>query len=221
MPFIVMRRADIPEASLQVLDLKPNTSNKNSVLEPGLGETKYILPRPAVQDVATSGAGPILTSAEYAGLAAYLIDHVEDSSGTAITAAVANAAALAITAIPATAGVLTLAAVNAALVAAGATVGTGLETGNSTGSLVELIDILAGRVYVLPAGSQVEDAANNFDPVVAGSFQTPARYVNLTGDLLISIGEGNLYRMMLPTFLYLDVSGPAVVVYADDGTIMV
>lgn len=222
MPYLVMRRTDIPAGSLQVLDLRPNVSNKNSVLEPGLGETRYLLPRPAIQTVATAGAGPRVTTAQFGGLSAYLIDHVKNAAaGQALTATQANTAATSIRALPGAGSAVSLAAVNAAIVAAGAGGGTSLIAGGSTGSLAELLQILAGREYVLPAGSQVEDGANLFDPTVSGSFVSPSRYTNLTGDLLISIGEGNLYRMMLSTFNYLDVAGAAVVVYDDAGAVMV
>jgi len=222
MPYLVMRRTDIPAGSLQVLDLQPNVSNKNSVLEPGLGETKYLVPRPAVETVVTSGVGPIVTTAEFGGLSAYLIDHVANAAaGQALTAAQANAAATALRARPGTGLTVTLANVNAALVAAGAAGGTSLVAGGSTGSLAEVLQILAGREYVLPAASQVETVGNLFTSAVSGSFTSPSRYTNLTGALLISIGEGNLFRMMETTFNYLDVAGAAVVVYDDTGAVMV
>lgn len=221
MPYIVMRRTDIPAGCLQVLDLRPNVSNKNSVLEPGLGETKYVVPRPSVETVVTAGAGPIITAGTFGGLSAYLIDHVENNAANqALTAAQANTAATTIRALPGAGSAVTLAAVDAAIIAAGAGVGTGLTAGNSTGSLAEVLQILAGREYVLPDGSQVEDAGNLFDPAIAGSFTSPSRYTNLTGSLLISIGEGNLSRMLLSTFNYLDVAGAAVVVYDDTGAVM-
>jgi len=217
MPYLVMRRTDIPAGSLQVLDLKPNVSNKNSVLEPGLGETRYLLPRPAVETVATSGVGPIVTTADFGGLSAYLIDHVANAAaGQALTAAQSNTAATTIRALPGTGSVVGFAAVNAALAAAGVVAGM-----SSTGSLAEVLQILAGREYHLPSGSVVEDAGNLFVTTVSGSFTSPSRYTNLTGDLLISIGEGNLFRMMLSTFNYLDVAGAAVVVYDDAGALMV
>lgn len=222
MPYLVMRRTDIPAGSLQALDLRPNVSNKNSVLEPGLGETRYLIPRPVVETVATSGAGPIVTVAAYHGLSAYLIDHVANAAaGQALTATQANTAAAAIRAKPGTGLVVTLASINAAIVAAGAAGGTSLIAGGSTGSVQDVLQILAGREYLLPTASQVEDAGNLFDATVRGSFTTPSRHINLTGDLLISIGEGNLFRMMESTFNYLNVAGAAVVVYDDTGAVMV
>lgn len=153
MPYIIMRRTDIPDGTLQVVDLKPNTSQK-TVYDPGSGQSGYIRNIPENQTVATTGVGPIVTNADYCGLAAYLIDHVEDSSGTAITAAVANAASAAIITRAQTNLSLLLADIDAALVAAGATPGTGLEAGNSTGSLADVLKLLGGREVFPPWGGR-------------------------------------------------------------------
>lgn len=220
MPYIVMRRTDIPNGTLQVQDLKPNTSQKNSVLEPGLGQSGYVVNIAENQTVVTTGAGPIVTVRDYCGLAAYLIDHVEDSSTTALTATVANAAALAIIQRAQFGLSLTLANIDAALVAAGATAGTGLTTGNSTGTLAEVLAILQGSKYMLPGGSQVEDAGNLFDPTVMGSFEYMTRVYYKTGAFNISNGEGVLSHYKSPNFEHLGYQAPAVVVYDNSGNLL-
>lgn len=220
MPYIVMRRTDIPPALLQFVDLKPNTSQK-SILDPGTGQTGYVKNIPESDAVATTGAGPIVTNAQYCGLAAYLIDHVEDSSTTAITAAVANAAAAAIIARPQAGLSVTLAVVNAALVAAGATAGTGLTAGNSTGSLADVLTILQGSTYCLPGGAQVENNLNVFDTTVSGYFAEMSKTYYDTGYFKISFGEGQLSKMVSALFTYNEVSSPAIVVYNNDGTLYV
>lgn len=48
----------------------------------------------------------------------------------------------------------------------------GLTAGNSTGSVEDILRILAGERWKIPAGSQVEDAGNLFDPTVRGFFVT-------------------------------------------------
>jgi len=223
MPYIVMRRTDIPNGVLQVVDLKPNTSQRNIPYEPGMGQTGYIRNIPTSDTVATTGAGPIVTNAQYCGLAAYLIDHVEDSSTTAITAAVANTAAATIIARPQAGLTVTLANINAALVAAGATVGTGLTAGNSTGSLADVLSILQGKGYCLPGGAQVEDAGNLFDPTVSGYFSDSEviRTYYDTGYFKISFGEGNLSSLLSSTFTYEGSAGAAITVYNNDGTLYV
>lgn len=220
MPFIVMRRTDIPDGLLQVVDLKPNTSQSNWPITPGSGQSGYIKNIPVSDTVATTGGGPIVTNADYCGVAAYLIDNVEDSSTTAITAAVANTAAAALIARAQAGQTLLLADVDAELVAAGATAGTGLTTGNSTGVLTELLDILQGAKYFLPGGAQVEDGGNLFDPTRHGYFEAGrTRTYYDTGAFKISFGEGNLSEMLAATFTYDSVAGPAIVVYANDGAL--
>ena len=74
MPFICLARTDIQDGVLQILDLQPNTSQANDSVDPP-GQTKYV--NETQNDVvATTGAGPITTNAQYDGLAAYLIDNV-------------------------------------------------------------------------------------------------------------------------------------------------
>ena len=166
MPFILMRRTDIPNGVLQVDDLKPNDSQRNYTLEPP-GQSGYVRNIPEVEDVVTTGAGPILILRDVCGLAAYLIDNVEDSSGTALTAAVANAAADSIVSKAQSGMALDLAAVDDSLVnngVADATAGTSLVGGNSTGVLTEVLEILSGAKYQLVAGAEVEDAGNLFNP---------------------------------------------------------
>jgi hypothetical protein len=220
MPYIIMRRTDIPDGVLQVIDLKPNTSQRSLIYDPGDGQSGYVRNIPVNQTVVTTGAGPILTNADYCGLAAYLIDNVEDSSGTAITAAVANAAAAAIIAIAQAATTLGLAEVDAALVAAGATAGTGLETGASTGLFTELMSLLQGSKWLLPGGSEVETAGNLFNTTRMGSFSFLTRVYYLTGAFNISNGEGNLFNYKRADFEYDGVLGPAISVYSDAGVVL-
>lgn len=219
MPYIAIRRTDIPNGVLQVLDLAPNTSNGSQTIEPP-GQTKYL--RNVQNDpVVTVGAGPITTVGSVNGLAAYLIDRVENqAAGQALTATQANTAASALVA--RLNGGLTLQAANvaAALVAAGAGPGTSLTAGNSLGTLAEFLQIIGGGGYLLPGGTEVEDGANAFVATVKGEFTTPYKYTYLTGYFLISNGEGMLFKMKQPNFFYDGVASPAIVVYADDGTIL-
>ena len=58
MPYIIMKRDDIPAATLQVLDLDPNTSLRNLTLDVP-GQTKYVNPvrndAPVVHDPQAAG----------------------------------------------------------------------------------------------------------------------------------------------------------------------
>lgn len=228
MPFIVMRRTDIPAGVLQVVDLKPNTSQRSFIYDPGDGETGYINP-PATNDtVVTTGAGPILTVADYCGLAAYLIDRVEDAGpGSALTAAMANATAACILTKAQAGALLDLTEVDDCLTnngVANASGGTSLTAAPSTGTLEDVFKILQGAKYLLPGGSEVEDGGNIFNATVLGAFDPDINYRTYyyqTGALNISNGEGNLFDMKRADFEYNGVQGPAIVVYNDDGTVKV
>lgn len=222
MPYIIMRRTDIPNGVLQVDDLKPNDSQRNYTLDPP-GQSGYVRDIPPSETVITTGAAPVLTVRDACGLAAYLIDNVEDAvSLAAITAAVANAAAAAIIARAQGGLAITLADVDAELIAAGAGAGTGLTAGNSTGTLAELLSILSGAVYDLPAGSAVTDGGGLFNTTRLGFFQTVpgVKTILATGAFNVSNGAGDLFNYKQPGFEYNGVFGPAILVLADDGTVL-
>ena len=84
MPFIVLKRDDIPASTLQVLDLKPNTSQRNLIYDPP-GQTKYV--NPVLNDMAvttgTLGATVVQTFTETRGLAAWFASAINDGTGAA------------------------------------------------------------------------------------------------------------------------------------------
>lgn len=217
MPFICTRRTDIPNNILQLIELRPNTSQRNLILDPS-GQTKYL--RQVQNDtVFTAAPGAIITIGVLKGLAVYLIDNVEDTpNGDALTAAQANTIAGAIlTAMQAgTASTQT----NVDVLIAATVAGSGLTTGNSTGSINDVLRILAGDEYVVPAGSTVDDDGSTFTTAVAGAF-TVGVYRNtiLTGALRVSVAEGRLSQLVAATYEYLGVAGAAVVVYDDTGAV--
>lgn len=218
MPYIIMRRADIPNGVLQIIDLKPNSSQRSFIYDPGDGQSGYVRQIPVSQTVATvAPVAAILTVRDYCGLAAYLIDNVEDSGGAAITAAVANDTATALIAVARAGTDLTLVIVDAALITAGATAGTGLETGASTGLFSELMSLLQGSKYLLPGGSTVDTNGTTFNPVRQGSFTELTRTYYTTGAFNISNGDGNLSDFKAASFEYNGTSGSAIVVYDDTG----
>jgi hypothetical protein len=105
---------------------------------------------------------------------------------------------------------LTLAAINAAL-----------TTGSVLAEQVsEILDILAGRHWVVPAGSTVE-TGGAFVPGT-GAFAddvVPFRRLYLTGAFRMSWAEGRLSKMRSADFTYGGTTGAAVVAYADDGSL--
>jgi len=81
MPYIILKRSDIPAATLQVLDLTPNTSQRNLIYDPP-GQTKYVDP---VQNdtvvTAVNGAGDTVMHRAANGLAAWIITNLNDGTG--------------------------------------------------------------------------------------------------------------------------------------------
>lgn len=223
MPFICLTRTDVPPATLQVLDLRPNESQRNLIYEPP-GQTKYVSFRPGNDVVGTyqpgGGGTAIMTVDAFEGLAAYLIDNVEDTpNGDALTAVQANTIATNIITNILNAGVAaTTAAINAQVAAVVA--GSGIGLGNSTATLVGFLRILAGDQYNLPALSVVDTNGTTFNPVVSGSFVSRIRHTYNSGALNISMGAGHLSEFTSATFTYLGTAGRAVVVYDDDGTVL-
>jgi hypothetical protein len=217
MPFICMIRTDIVDGMLQVLDLQPNSSQRNLIYDPE-GQTKYIR-RCDNDTMVTSGAGPIVTVGELKGVSAWLIDQVEDTPNSdALTAAQTNTIALALIARMDAGNTMTTAAVNAVVQATVA--GSGIGLGSSIGALTDLLKILAGGEYTLPAGSAVEDVANAFIATAAGSFTT-GQYLQTrqSGALEISLGEGHLAEFTAAAYSYDSTAGAALLVYDDDGTV--
>lgn len=215
MPYICMTRTDIPNGVLQILDLYPNTSHRNGMSDPK-GQTKYVN-RLQNDTVALTGTA---TSDEYRGLAAYYLDAVADGTdGGALTAAEANAAATATVALLNAGSAVDLTAVDGLLNTVRAS--TELTGTGSVGSLADVLKILAGAEYVLPVGTAADPAAAAFKGALAGAFTDGQfRHTYESFALNISIGEGVLSQLTASTFSYGDVTGRAVVVYADDGTVL-
>jgi hypothetical protein len=224
MPFIIMRRTDIPNGVLQIDDLKPNDSQRNYTLDPP-GQSGYVQNIPTSQTVSTTGAGTVATVRDFTGLAAYLIDNVEDAvSGDAITAAVANAAAALIIARPRAGGSVTLVNINADLITAAAGAGTSLiSTGANTslGLLVDVLQILSGRSYLVPGGTIVT-LTGNFHTARGGAFQSSPNVKTIiqTGAFNISNGAGDIFNFKQATFEYQGVFGPALTVLDDTGAVL-
>ena len=177
--YICFARNDLADNLLQVIDLKPYSSNFTVYESAPPGQSGYITWLPQNDTVAlTAGGGGIqTTNALYRGLAAYLLDNVENVGGPALTltAAQANAMATGILA-RVTAGLpLALANINTVINAVAGVALSDLNgaiiNSHSTGSVAGILRLLAGEVYRLPAAAQVANAAGAF-PVV-GPLHTP------------------------------------------------
>lgn len=222
MPFICLARTDISDGYLQVKDLWPNLSQRSDLDPPGQGPV-YVNSPDNDTVLYTAAAAARTTTGQYDGVAAYLVDHVEGAAGAALTAGAAGEAAQIATALIAAmraGAVLNLAAVDAII--AGVVGGAGLTAGNSTGVLTDLLKVLAGALYRVPAGSSIQDAGGLFVTAQAGSFPTGTyRDVLDTDSLAISFAQGDLAGFRAAGFTFGGTAGAAVVVYADDGTLYV
>jgi len=182
--YIVLLRNDLPDNLLEVLDLIPNTSQRRFPYET-YGQTHYLsyyLLDGVNNAVTTAGAGPITIAADTYGLSGYLIDRIENTGtlGTpALTAAEAVTIAGLIEADAAGGNPLTAPVIDAHIVAA-TVAGNGLALGNSTGTVEEILRILAGERYKIAAGVVVEDGANAYVPGIKGFFTTPPNRVQPT-----------------------------------------
>lgn len=219
MPYICLRRTDIPQGILQVLDLWPNTSLRNPAVDPP-GQTKYVSFVPQNDTVVTS-VGRV-TLAAYNGVAAYLLDNIVSgglAAGTgALTDAHANAAALAIVAGMQAGHAMTAFDLDTYLSAVVAD--TGFATGGSTGVVTEFLSILTGEVYTIPTGVDVEVAG--VKSARLGAFAATPRVRRTYNGLALeaSVNEGKLSVFKSASFEYLDVTGAVLVVYSDTGLVM-
>jgi hypothetical protein len=219
MPYICLIRNDIPQGILQILDLQPNESQRNLIYDPR-GQTKYV--RRVQNELAvTSGVGPIYMANATKGLAAYLIDTIENAAGgIALTAAFANTIAAALIARLDAYQPMDLASVNAVIQATVAASGIGI--GASTATLNGVLKVLAGAEYLIPAGATLRGAAGVFVVTAAGIFTTGEYLPTFeSGYLNISLAEGHLEGFSAATFEYNGVVGRAVVVLNDNGTVKV
>jgi len=222
MPYLVQTRTDIPNGVLQVLDLWPYTSQR-SIYDPP-GQTKYVnrgeftgAGMNAARPTTIAASGHVTTYACY-GLAAYLADTVVDGvSGVGITAAVANAsAALIATNIIDAGAVVSDASVSAELITGSAGLGTTL-LGGGLASVADVLQIVAGGSYLLPAGSAETVVVGSMGN---GAFET-GTYRTTAGGMALaaSFSAGDLASYVAGTFSYGGTAGAALVVYADDGTV--
>lgn len=216
-------RSDIPNSTLQLLDLEPNESQRNQVLTTP-GQTKYL--QQVQNDVVRTKtvAGVISTVAPFSGVAAYLIDHVV-AGGTApgiltrsLTEGEANTAAAAIIAAMRAGTATTIGNVDAILVAVEAN--TGLLTGGSDGVLEDLLKILSGATYTVPAG-HILDNAGGVHQAAGGAFDaTKYRQLYKTSSFILSNAVGAISEFKKATFEYEGTAGAALLTYSDTGTVL-
>ena len=172
MPYICLARPDIPDGTVQVLDLKPNTSSRNLIYDPP-GQTKYVN---RVVNEAVRGTATGTTYGSANGLSAYLLDRV-DPVGTPWTPALLVTLSNSIIAAVDAGTALDATAVDALINAANA--GSSLAGGPSTGVLTELLSVVAGRGYDLPTGA-LKLTGGVWSAVQIGAFTTDTLHFGTT-----------------------------------------
>ena len=174
---------------VQITDLRPNTSRRSLTYEK-VPQSGYMPAYPQNDAVAGSTAANATTSA-LSGLAAYLVDVVaQNTSGNGLSEAIADAAAARFIAQAAAGGDID--ANNALVTVGGATAGTTLDSNGSVGSLADVLKILAGGAYTVPAGTQVNGGAA-FKGSADGAFDNDGyRQIYQSGALTMSVSEGDL-----------------------------
>lgn len=220
--YLIMRRTDIPDGVLQVVDLWPNTSSKNYIYPPGLGQTGYVhnIPAPAITGLTAAGP-PVTATADLTGLAAYLIGNIDTGAGAGgapFTDAEADAAAAGLIAIAQAGTVLDAAAVDAVL--GGVVAGTTLSGGGSTGVLTDLLAAMAGNVWLIPSGSELSDGGGAFAGQVGSFVAGTYKQLYDIGHFLVSNLNGNVSLMKDASFEYDGTAGAAVTVYSATGTLL-
>ena len=116
------------------------------------------------------GSGPYTLARETNGLAAYLIDNVENAgTNVALTAVQAHAIATEIKNLVDAGSSLTLSDINTAINGVAGVASSDLDgtSSNSTGSVTEVLSVLSGDDYIVPEGALLGGAANAF-PLTGG-----------------------------------------------------
>jgi hypothetical protein len=229
MPFICKRRADIQNGVLQITDFWPNASQRNQSIDPIAQGPRYIsAPVTATVSLGTTGGNERHLLAAATGLAAYLIANVQvGAAGPALTPTQANTAAAALIAAMVAGATMDLAAINVIL---NATIATADLTANtSTGTVMDVLRVLSGATYTVPAGTVVQiNAGADFFPQVgpaawnAANFDYDSYKDILVADtsFYISLAEGQINGFSGTAFSYLGVVGPAIVVYDNTGVVL-
>ena len=197
--YIVLARNDLDDNLLQVLDLKPNaTPSKGSVIYGGSPQggyqSFYLLDgvNAAVATQAGAGGGASLDiDGDTYGLSAYLIDRVDDTGGNEkLPAAEAVTISGLIEAAASAGTALTLALINVAINTPAGVAGSDLDgtLGNSTGTVEEVLRILAGERFKMTDNAQVRTAAGIFDVTQRGFFVTHPN-VELAGSVNGTYGD--------------------------------
>lgn len=220
-PAICIRDTSISNGQILVKDMWPNRSQANPVVDPAPQGPRYLRVTEATT-LPVVAAGAVTT--EVSGLAAYLLVNLDDGTndpavGAAIAEADAKTIADALVAEMRAGNSLDLAAINVVIAATVATAGVGIAT--STASVEDILQILAGARYTVPAGHVVE-VAGEFQPVATSFFDYSVMSPVLEEDssFWISVAKGDLLGLKSTRTVDGVVVDPYVVVYDGLGNVL-
>lgn len=227
MPFMIANNvlnSTEGRVAVQITDLFPHKTQSSAVLTPNFQGPQYLYAHSRTLTelvaVAANADGDIETSAEYEGLAAYILASIESAAGASLTPA--NASAIAITIIARMRAGLSLTETDINTIIDGVDAGAGLDgVGDSFGTVLEILQIVSGyKVFTLPAATIVETAAGAFNHValavaVAAGFSNPADasslFTKFYDSFYVSARSGQLKKAQTANL---------VVCYADDGSLI-
>ena len=220
MPYIIKKNATVPDGVVQVKDLWPSKTHANAVIDPKPYGFRYINgPQNTALTSNIASASAFLQ--ECSGLSAYIICNIALDAPAGDAASLANANALA-TAIIArvTAGLALTAADIDALVA-------GIFAGVSAQQVADILSILAGASYVVPAGHIYKNTVNNNLIAPTSSFFVNNEARLFDSSFYISNAVGDISVMKSSSFIYLDTTatppanttGALLTVYNDNGSL--
>lgn len=208
-PVICIRNASIQNGALMVKDMWPNRSQANPVLDPAPQGPRYLRQPENVLPLVSGG----VVSRAVNGLAGYFLTTIDaGAAGAQTTPAEAKDMADAVIALMRTGVALT--AVNIDNELDGVVAGSGIAgTGASTATLTNIVRILGGERYSVPAGTDVNVnflSANAQSALFDSSVYSPI--VPEDSSFWISLAKGDLLGMKNANF---------VVVYdSADGTVL-
>lgn len=218
MPYIIKSNTTVPDGVVQIKDLWPDKTHANAVIDPKPYGFRYIN-GPQNTALTSFYATANAFNQECSGLSAYIICNIGGAGATAMSLANANAWANSIIARAVAGQALALANING--------VKPGGVDNAVDGDVANILSILAGASYVVPAG-HVFQAAGAFVPAATDFFvNNEARLFD--SSFYISNAIGDISVMKSGIFVYLDTTanppvnttGALVTVYADDGTLLV
>jgi hypothetical protein len=158
-PVICIRDTAISNGQLIVKDMWPNRSLANPVVDPAPQGPRYLR-------VVETPTLPVLNGTVVArtvsGLAAYcLVTFDQGAAGANITPAESVLIAEALISEMRTGGDLEVADINGIIALLPGLAGTGIGLGDSTATVNNILQILGGATFTVPAGYDLEDNLNN------------------------------------------------------------